>query len=313
MKGQATERVVVAIGVFDGVHLGHQALLNRVTEASEREEALSGVITFDPPPLAVLEPTSEPFQITLLSKKKRLLTEFGVQRVLVIPATAEFLALPAEDFIEQVLLNEMNPAGVVVGHDFRFGAGGAGSIEQLKAAGSSRGFWVDELAPVTVGEQRVSSTRIRREIGKGRIAEATEMLGRLHTVTGRVVSGEGIGARELVPTANLSVDPAQLLPAAGVYAVTGQIEGSDYAGVANVGRAPTLGTGHDRLVEVHWLDFSGDLRGQDLEIGFSDWLRDQTRYKSIAELGLAIESDIMKVRQKLILGSDNHLAPGRGI
>ncbi len=313
MSDQARERLVVAIGVFDGVHMGHQALLRRTVEAAGREGAIAGVVTFDPPPLAVIEKGRDPFQITLLQKKKCLLMEIGIERMLLLAVSEKFLALSAEDFIEQILLEEISPAGVVVGHDFSFGAGGEGTVDLLKRAGEKTGFWVDVLAPITADGQRISSTRIRHEIQSGHLNEVSYLLGRCHTVSGRVVSGKGLGTRELVPTANLEVDPAQLLPHSGVYAVSSQIDGRNVAGVANVGSAPTLGDSHDRLIEAHWLDYQGDLRGYELEIAFDGWLRSQICFKDLKELRHAIESDIEGVRQKQYLNPDNHLASDRPI
>jgi riboflavin kinase / FMN adenylyltransferase len=284
--------MVAVIGVFDGVHRGHQVLLRTVVEQAEKAGALSCVITFDPPPLAVINPAEPAFQITLLREKQALLAELGIQRLLLLPVTDAFLALSADQFIYQVLLPELELVGLVVGHDFRFGAKAKGSIQQLREAGRRTGFWVNEMPAVKLENQRVSSTLIRRLLTSGDMAGAAKLLGRLPAVTGRVSRGAGIGSRELFPTANFEFDPAQLLPAPGVYEVESTIDGVRYIGVASVGDAPTVGTGHDRLIEVHYVDFEGDLRDRELAVLFRGWIREKERYKSMEELRQAIEMDI---------------------
>lgn len=291
-------RLVAAIGVFDGVHRGHQALLRNVVEEAEKGDAQSCVITFEPPPVAVIDPAGPPFQITLLREKQALLAEMGIQRLLLLPVTEDFLALSADQFIDQVLLRELDPVGIVVGHDFRFGAGATGTPDQLRAAGERSGFWVAEMPPVKMENHRVSSTLIRRRLRSGNIAGAAAMLGRQLVVTGVVGRGAGIGNRELFPTANFEFDRAQLLPAPGVYEVESDIDGVCHTGVASIGDAPTVGTGHDRLIEVHYIDFTGDLRGRELRITFRDWIREKKKYDSMAELRAAIEMDIETTLRK---------------
>ena len=290
--GGETSRLVAAIGVFDGVHRGHQRLLDRVIKEARKADAQSCVITFDPPPLAIINPSPAAFQITLLREKQALLAEIGIQRLLLLTVTPEFLALSAAQFIDRVLIRELNPVGIVIGHDFRFGAAGAGSSRELREAGDQHHFWVEELPPVKLKDRRISSTLIRELIGRGRIEEVAEYLGRLPVLSGRVGTGEGIGSRELVPTANLRFDPAQLLPAPGVYRVESRIDGIRYLGVANVGDNPTFGTGDERLIEVHFIDFKGDLVDRELQIQFHGWIREKETYETVEELRNAIASDI---------------------
>jgi len=296
---QAQERAIVAIGVFDGVHLGHQVLLRRVRHEADRQGCRAGVVTFDPPPYGLLSGDPAPLEITPLQEKSALLTELGIDRVLVLPFTRQLAGLPPQRFVDEVLLGAFNLVGVVIGHDFRFGLNRSGDGGLLRALGAARGFSVEIVAPVELGGSRISSTRLRHCIANGRVEEAAELTGRLLAIEGQVGRGQGLGARALVPTANLQVDPRQLLPGPGVYAVEVLTRQAWFAGVANVGRSPTLGTGHDRLVEVHLLDFQGDLHGARLRVGFVAWLRGEKTFPDLAALRAAIAADIQVARERL--------------
>lgn len=309
MSETSTGRVVAAIGVFDGIHLGHQVLLKRVRESAAREGVLTGAITFDPPPLALLARCSEPFQVTPPREKLGLLAEMGIQRLLLLRFTRQLAALPPRRFLENILLHEFDLTGIVIGHDFRFGARREGDVRLLRSVGTERGFWVEEVAAVEEAGERVSSTRLREYIRLGRVSKAARLLGRVLTVEGEVVAGSGVGGRLLMPTANLEVEPSQLLPAVGVYVIEAQVGGARFAGVANVGPAPTLGTGHDRLIEVHLLDYEGNLRGRRIRVGFLEWLREGKRFPNLQSLRAAIGADIDAARRRLAPGLDNRLAP----
>ncbi len=293
-------RAVAALGVFDGVHRGHQALIDRVRVGARREAADPVVVTFDPPPARLF--STEPlgaFEITPCREKVRLLRALGVVRVLVLPFTRELASRTARGFVEDVLLREFDLAGVVVGHDFGFGANRQGNPELLRILGRRLGFWVEVVAPVTLRGERVSSTRIRALLRAGRVREAAARLGRELSIAGRVGSGQGLGKRELVPTANLDIDPDQILPAAGVYRVWARLgDHPRWPGVANVGPVPTLGTGHDRLVEVHIFDFDNDLHGQDLQVEFIDWMRAEQRFPDLESLRTAISEDLRRARKQ---------------
>ena len=302
-------RSVVAIGVFDGVHLGHQALLDQARGAASREGALTAVVTFAPPPAAVLAPGPEAFQITPLPEKTALLAELGADRLLVLEFTRALAATAPRDFVAGVLLAEFDLAGLVLGHDFRFGADRAGDEALLHKMGKEGGFWVSEVGAVLSGGERVSSTRIRKAIRSGRVAEAARLMGRPLTIEGTVLRGRGLGKRLLVPTANLEAAPEQILPALGVYVVEACLEGKGYPAVANVGPAPTMGTGHDRLVEVHLLDFRGDLRDRVLRVRFLDWLREERHFHSVDALREAIGNDVRTARERLRNGADKQVAP----
>jgi len=299
---------VATIGVFDGVHIGHQALLSRLRALAGEEGAEAVVITFDPPPHAVLHPEAPPFQITPLPEKERLLYAAGAERVLVLPFTREFAALEPARFLDRVTEGEEPVRGFVVGADFRFGVGARGDVALLRQMGRERGFRVEEVSDIRLDGTRISSTLIRDHLRCGTVREAGRLLGRPVELEGRVVAGKGVGHRKLFPTANLDVNPDQLLPAAGVYAVAVVHPRGGCPGAANVGCAPTLGTGHERLIEVHLLDFDGELQGSRLRIRFREWLRPQERFADLTALRKAIEGDIARVRQTIKTGPDRHLA-----
>lgn len=311
MTTQDAQPVVAALGVFDGVHLGHQLLLDRVSRGAEREGALRGVVTFDPPPAIVL--SSKPLgaiEITPWPEKRDILAALGVERLLLLRFTREFARLSAEGFLKDVLLAELPLAGVVVGHDFTFGAGRRGDPALLERYGRDHGFWVEVISPVVREGARVSSTRIRTFLRAGRVREAAALMGRPLAFEGLVGPGQGVGSRELVPTANLEISAAQLLPAPGVYRVWADLPGGDRRrAVANVGPVPTLGTGHARLVEVHILDYRGDLRDQTLRVGFLDWIREERTFPDLASLREAIEEDIRGARAQFEINGDKPLAP----
>lgn len=293
-------RTVAALGVFDGVHRGHQTLLGRVLAGAAREGAASAVVTFDPPPAKVFAKAPlGAIEITPAPEKTRLLRGYGIEQVCVLPFTLEFARLSAEAFVRDVLLAEFDLAGAVVGHDFSFGAKRQGDPALLTAIGRELGFWVEVVPAVTRGGARISSTRIRQLLRAGEVRVAAGLMGRELAFGGRVVRGEGRGAREFVPTANLSIPPDQLLPAPGVYRVWAQPpDGIRRPAVANVGPVPTLGTGHDRGVEVHIFDYDNQLRDQELRVGFVEWLRPEETFPDVGSLREAILADVREARKR---------------
>ncbi len=296
-------RAVVTIGVFDGLHRGHCELLARVREKAAEENATPAAVTFDPPPQALLAPVRRPFEITPWPEKRRLLTEAGMERILLIRFTQATAALDPAVFIEDVVMGEFDPVGLVVGYDFRFGKGGRGDIDLLRRLGVEHGFWVERVDAVCLEERVISSTRVREAIVAGDMVEAAKLLGRPFSIAGEVIRGAGLGHRELVATANVAAGEEQLMPLSGVYVVTVLVDARPYAGVAMLGGSPSLGTLSDRLMEVHLLDFQGDLVGRPLEIRFLERLRDGRRYERIEDLRAAIEGDIHLARQKLGAGA----------
>ncbi|WP_460038816.1 bifunctional riboflavin kinase/FAD synthetase [Thermaerobacter litoralis] len=295
---RGTQPTCVAIGTFDGVHRGHQALLRGAVAAARAQQAQAVALTFDPHPLAVLAPEKMPPLLGTLEDRLALFAALGLDRVLVARFDRALAQTPAEEFARQVLAGRLGARAVFVGYNFRFGRGGAGTPEDLERWGRQWGFWTHTVPPVRVGDQLVSSSWVRGLLEMGQVEVAATALGRLYSVAGRVVRGEGRGAGLGFPTANLDLPPGLALPAPGVYAVWVRTPQGLFPGVANLGRRPTFGGGALRL-EVHLLDGGGDLYGQTLRVGFARRLREERRFNGPAELVAQIGRDVAAAREAL--------------
>jgi len=294
-------RVVLTIGSFDGVHLGHLAILQRVQEAAARHHGESVLITFDPHPRHVLRP-EEPLRIlTPLPEKLRLISEAGINHTVVVPFSPAFAAMTAHAYVDEFLVRNFHPAAIVIGHDHRFGTDRLGDISLLRAAGEQRGFAVEELPAQMVADAAVSSTKIRRALEGGKVKDAAAMLGRPYAWSGMVVRGAQLGRTLGYPTANLeALHPDQSLPADGVYAVDVTDEaGGRYAGMLGLGLRPTVGAGLARTVEVNLFDYAGDLYGRNLTLHFVAWLRGEEKFGSLDALKQALQGDEAAARRVL--------------
>lgn len=291
-------RTVVTIGNFDGVHLGHRAILGRVRERARELEAQAVAVTFDPHPLKVLRPEMHLPLLTTPAQKLKLLNASGLEAVVVLPFTREFAALPARDFVLRYFCEGLKVREVVVGHDYCFGRNREGNIDLLTELGRTHGFTVQVVWAVEVDGAVVSSSLIRAMLKLGRVAEAAHLLGRSYGVLGRVIQGKGRGAKLLgVPTANLRPEN-ELLPATGIYAVRVRRGAEAWLGAANIGTCPTFENGEFSL-EVHLLDFAGDLYGDTLEVEFAARLREERKFPSLEALTAQIHADIAAARRAL--------------
>jgi len=288
----------LTIGNFDGVHLGHQRLLSRVTTKAKALGLESIAVTFDPHPMRVLAGPHTPPFITLTGRKLELIAALGLDCALVLEFTREMAALDPEDFVKTYLVDGLNVKEMVIGYDYAFGRDRKGNFELLVKLGEKHGFRVERLGPVIIDGAVVSSTRIRDLIQAGKVWEARALLGRFYTVRGRVVRGRDRGGRLLgFPTANLKLVD-ELFPKTGVYAVWASCEGKTWPAVANIGYNPTFG--NDVLsVEAHILDFNQDLRGRELRVAFVQRLRSEKKFSGIEELSAQIKKDIALGRQIL--------------
>ena len=282
---------VVTIGVFDGVHLGHQAIMKIVKSASEKRNARSAVFTFDRNPEELINPGREVPYITTLHQKLKLIEEQGIDLAIVIPLESSILSMPAEQFVTDILHDKLSAIQIVIGESFAFGSRRAGDITLLQKMGHELGFEAVAVPPVSVGNMIVSSTAIRGFIVSGRIEKANEMLGHPFALEGTVVAGEGIGRSLGFPTANIQPADKQIVPANGVYAVSLILDGVKRIGVANIGNRPTVG-GENTVVEVHIVDFSEDIYGMELEIDFHHRLRNELQFSDIEALKKQIARDI---------------------
>jgi len=292
-------RASVAVGNFDGVHRGHQALVASAAAAARAGKGTSVVLTFDPHPARVIAPDAAPSALMTLDQKARTLAALGVQVLAVLPFTSEVAARTAEEFAVRVLHGALGAQAVVVGDNFRFGRRRAGDVAMLRQLGREHGFGVVEVAPVVVDGERVSSSRIRDALVRGDAAQAAALLGRPHCVEGRIVPGEGRGRTIGIPTANLDAGEA-MLPGLGVYAAWCWPEGAPAAAAAavNVGRRPTFGAG-EVSVEAHLLDFEGDLYGRTMSLSFVTRLRGERKFAGADALVAQIRDDILAARNAL--------------
>jgi len=288
------EEAAVAIGMLDGVHLGHQALLSHLLEVGEGLTPV--VLTFEPHPRALLTPEDAPAVITPISRKARLLADLGVEILAVADFTEEFSQLDPEEFCAQYLFTGLDAHLVAVAEGFRFGVGGSGAVSDLRRFGRLMGFDVEPISPAMDGDKKVSSSTIREAIADGDVALANAQMGRPHRVTGTVVEGRRVGQEIGFPTANLEIDEGIALPAKGVYRAAAHLGGKSYAAAVNVGVRPTT-TGDGVLTtEAHLLDFNEQCYGQELSLDFLDRVREERAFESIDALREQIAMDVEAIR-----------------
>jgi len=287
----------LTIGTFDGLHLGHQALIARVHQHAVRLSRPAVLLTFEPTPREYLNPANPPARLTSLRERWRILSSSSLEYLWLLRFCEGLRNLSAEEFA-QLLARAVAPAVVVVGHDFRFARNGEATAETLAAAGRRLGFELDVLAPVTVDGERVSSSGIRAALACGDFAGARSRLGRPWSMRGRVIGGRRLGTELGFPTANLLLDRRRA-PVAGIFAVRVQGAGEvPRAGVASLGTRPTV-DGSGWLLEAHVFDFQGDLYGREIEVEFVAKLRDEERFASLAALTAQMESDALEARRIL--------------
>lgn len=289
---------VVAVGVFDGLHRGHRALVERARALASGERCVA--VSFDPHPDVVLAREFRAIApLTPLPEKRDRLAAWGVE-LHVLPFTRELAALSPEEFVGTHLVGPFAPRALVVGADFALGRGRAGNVERLRAIGAGQGFTVEAVDLLTDEDEIVSSSRIRAALSEGRVRDAARWLGRRYSLVGLVVHGDKIGRTLGWPTANLRLHDEKAVPALGIYAVWARIEGESTwrAGAMSVGIRPTF-DGKLRTLEVHLLDWEGDLYGRDVEVQFVEWLRPELRFDGREALVAAIAADVAKTRDRL--------------
>ena len=289
----------VTIGNFDGVHLGHQALVRRTLETCAAGGLDCVVVTFQPHPRTVLTPERPHAPLSTRAERFALLERLGVRHILELPFTRELAALPPEAFVRDYLL-PLKPRELVVGHDFTLGRGRSGHPELLQRLGADLGFRVEQVPAVLAGHEPVSSTRLRRCLADGDVSLARRLLGRPYAVAGTVAHGEGRGTGLGFPTANLE-GAATLLPGGGVYATRARIGGQNFDAVTNIGHKPTFG-GKRLTVESFLLDADGDFYGAELALEFVARLRGEQRFADAAALARQISADVTRARSVLAAG-----------
>jgi riboflavin kinase/FMN adenylyltransferase len=288
----------VTVGVFDGVHAGHQALLARVVARARADDLRAVAITFDRHPLAILSPDREPAALQTLDDKVASLVETGVDHVHVLTFDVAASHEPAEDFVRRVLVDGFSARAVLIGGNFRFGHGAAGDIDLLARLGAEHRFDARAVELVASGDTAVSSTMVRHALAIGDVAAAAAALGRPHRVRGTVVRGDGRGRSIGVPTANVAVPAGMAVPAGGVYGTRVILDGVAHDAVTNIGTRPTV-AGRNLTVESHLLDVDLDLYDRDVAVDFVARLRDEVRFDSVDALVAQIRADIERAREVL--------------
>ncbi len=298
---RGTERPVVTLGNFDGIHLGHQKILGSVVRRARALGAPALVYTFDPHPLKVVSPSSCPPLILSMEDKKALMEEAGVDYLVLARFTEDLAATAPGDFARRVIGGLLRAREVIVGENFSFGKGRSGTVARLGELGRDLGFTVKAVPPCMRGGKVVSSSRIRALITGGEVKKAASLLGRPFSVRGRVVRGEAIGRELGFPTANIE-PTGELIPASGVYAAIAVLGNMRQRGVVNIGTRPTF-KGRQRTIEVHILDFSGDIYGREVTLMFMKRLREERTFPGRHALVRQMERDLA-LAKRILTGED---------
>ncbi len=289
--------IFLAIGVFDGVHRGHQAVISTSARHAHSADGTPVVVTFDPHPEKVLRPEAAPHLLAATQHKIALIRALGVGHLLMIEFNRDFASTPPESFVEQLVGNSKPLREICVGHEWSFGKNRTGNLDLLKKLGARFDFNVIGISPVSVNGTVVSSTAIRRAVEKGDFLKAAEMLGREYTILGTVVRGDNLGKKIGYPTANLSAHSEQF-PPNGVYFAEARINDVLYHGLVNLGYRPTVSRDKsERVLEIYLLDFNRDIYGEDVEIRFVRYLRAEQKFDSLDALTQQIDADVRRARE----------------
>jgi riboflavin kinase/FMN adenylyltransferase len=287
----------LAIGVFDGVHRGHQAVISTSAKHAGSANGKPVVVTFDPHPEKVLRPQAAPHLLTATEHKIALIRDLGVDHLLIITFDKQFAATEPEDFVQQLVQHSKPLREICVGHEWSFGKNRRGNLELLKKLGAQFNFDVVGIPQVKVNGELVSSTTIRQAVEAGDLRKAAAMLGREYTILGTVVRGDDLGKKIGFPTANLSAHNEQF-PPNGVYFAEAKLDGVVYPGVVNLGYRPTVSAGKsERVLEIHLFDFERDIYSEDLEVRFISYLRPEKKFENVDALVRQIERDAQQARE----------------
>ena len=291
----------LAIGVFDGVHLGHQTVISTSAGHARESGGTAVVVTFDPHPVKVLRPENAPHLLTATEHKIALIRDLGVGNLLVLHFDRAFAETSPEDFVHELVASSKPLREICVGHEWSFGKGRAGNLALLKKLGQAHGFNVIGVEAVKMNGEVVSSTAIRQAVAEGNLVKATQMLGREYTIVGTIVRGEQLGRKLGFPTANLSAHSEQF-PPNGVYVAEARLGGTILRGVANLGLRPTVSTGKpERLLELHLFDLEREIYGQEMEVRFLRYLRAEQKFSGLEALKAQIAADVQQARESFAI------------
>lgn len=288
---------VVTIGTFDGVHIGHQKIIKRLTKTAADKKMMSIVLTFFPHPRMVLQQNSDIKLLNTIEERKEILAALGLDYIYVKTFTKAFSELSARDYVKSILVDKLHAKHVIIGYDHQFGKNRSANIDDLRQFGREFGFEVEEISAQDVADVAVSSTKIRMALNEGDIQTANSFLGYPYFINGTVVRGKGIGKKIGFPTANIEVDEAyKLIPKDGVYAVLATHNNAVVAGMMSIGKNPTF-NGEQKTIEIHLFDFNEDLYGQHLRVAFIDRIRDERKFDSVEALIAELGQDQIKALQ----------------
>lgn len=288
---RSDRQTVVTIGTFDGVHIGHQKIIERLVKAAKAKHLESVILTFFPHPRMVLQKDSDIKLINSIQERKKILESTGIDHLIVHPFTQEFSRMTAEEFVQDILVSKLRASLVIIGYDHRFGRNRTANIEDLRKFGRIYDFEVEEISEQEIEEVTVSSTKIRRALEEGRVEKANRYLSYPFTLSGRIVRGRGLGRTFEFPTANLQIEENyKLVPKNGVYVVRSTIGGKETFGMMNIGTNPTVG-GTKKTIETFFFEFDGDLYEKTLDIELLTRIRDEEKFDSIESLKQAMRQD----------------------
>jgi riboflavin kinase/FMN adenylyltransferase len=290
--------MLITVGVFDGVHLGHRYLISNLVSRAKQQGLLSGVVTFKQHPRELLSPHSRPSYLTTLAEREQLLKREGVDMVIALSFTRELADLTAREFAS-LLKKYLRLRGLVIGPDFALGKNREGNITTLSALGSEMGFTVTSVEPKKLDGEVASSTAIRNALSDGNMQKVTRLFGHPFSLQGKVTTGEHRGVGMGFPTANIDVDAQQALPPDGVYATWAYVEGKKYQSMTNIGRRPTFGAHNKRTIEVYILSYDQEIYGKDLKIELVERLRGEKKFENVEALKKQIAEDVKHGREIL--------------
>ena len=283
---------ILTIGTYDGVHIGHQKILKRVVALAQKEELVPTVLTLFPHPRMVLQKDDTIKLLNTIDERIELLKTIGIEKVIVKEFTKEFANLSAKDYVEQILVKELNTKQIVIGYDHHFGKNRSANIDDLKIFAKEFNFKVEEISAQEIEDVTVSSTKIRKALNNGHIEIANTYLGYNYFISGEVVKGKGIGRTLDYPTANIHIKESyKLIPRDGVYVVKSVIDNTTVFGMMNIGTNPTV-SGKSRSIEVHFFNFDKDIYGKNLKIEFLHWLRSEQKFESLEALKKQLNIDM---------------------
>lgn len=282
--------LALSIGMFDGVHLGHQSIIKKLNTISEEKNLESAILTFWPHPRKIFNPNDDLKLLNTIEEKKYLLQKNGLQHLYLKEFDEEFRNLTGEEFVKQILVDKLQVKHLIVGYDHTFGKNRSGDFSLLKKMGPELGFAVEQVEAVSYRDVNISSTQIRNALTKGDIIFANEMLGYHYSVSGTVVHGKKIGRTIGYPTANIDVDVLKLLPKKGAYIVDVFVKNQHYKGMLSIGTNPTV-NGNSLSVEVYILDFDEDIYGQEISVNFRDFLHEEIKFNGLDKLIIRLDED----------------------